>query len=135
MSNALRYTREGGILLACRQRSGHLQIEVWDTGIGIPADRLEDIFVEFHRIDPVSDDAPGGVGLGLAIVRQTAHLLDHRIQVCSRVGHGSMFAIMVPLAALPVAGAVWTDVSSMPDQPAANSHGAVINGRTDSIAC
>jgi signal transduction histidine kinase len=96
LGNALRYTVCGGILLACRRRNTMLRLEVWDTGVGIAADRLEEIFEEFHRIDPVEAGASQGVGLGLSIVRRTADLLNHKVSVCSIVGHGSRFSIMVP---------------------------------------
>jgi signal transduction histidine kinase len=96
LGNALRYTVSGGILLACRRRNTMLRLEVWDTGVGIAADRLEEIFEEFHRIDPVEPGASQGVGLGLSIVRRTADLLNHKVSVCSIVGHGSRFSIMVP---------------------------------------
>jgi len=96
LGNALRYTTNGGVLLACRRRGTMIRLEVWDTGAGIPADRLEEIFEEFHRIDPVEDTGFRGVGLGLSIVRRTAGLLDHKVSVCSRPGHGSMFSITVP---------------------------------------
>ncbi|UEM23403.1 HAMP domain-containing histidine kinase [Skermanella mucosa] len=97
LANAVRYTAEGKILLGCRRRGVHIRIEVWDTGIGIPADRLDDIFEEFRRIDQVEQTDFRGVGLGLSIVRRTAALLDHPVTVCSRPDHGSMFAITVPL--------------------------------------
>ena len=106
LANAVRYTAEGRILLACRRRGGHIRIEVWDTGIGIPADRLEDIFEEFRRIDQMEQADFRGVGLGLSIVRRTAALLDHPVSVCSRPDHGSMFAITVPM-----------DMAEMPKPP------------------
>jgi signal transduction histidine kinase/CheY-like chemotaxis protein len=96
LSNALKYTEHGGVVLGCRRRAGALRIEVWDTGAGIPADRLGEIFEEFRRLD-----VPGranGLGLGLAIVERIAKLLGLRIEVRSRVGRGSAFAVEVPLA-------------------------------------
>ncbi len=96
LGNALRYTTSGGILLACRRRGTMIRLEVWDTGVGIAADRLEEIFEEFHRIDTVEESGFHGVGLGLSIVRRTADLLNHKVSVCSRIGHGSMFSITVP---------------------------------------
>jgi histidine kinase len=96
LGNALRYTVSGGILLACRKRGTSIRLEVWDTGVGIAADRLEEIFEEFHRIEPVQESGFGGVGLGLSIVRRTAGLLAHKVSVCSRVGHGSRFSVTVP---------------------------------------
>jgi signal transduction histidine kinase len=104
LGNGLRYTISGGILLACRRRGTMIRLEVWDTGVGIPADRLDEIFDEFHRIDPVDTNGFRGVGLGLSIVRRTANLLDHKVMVCSRPGRGSMFSITVPRA---VPGEEW----------------------------
>jgi signal transduction histidine kinase len=96
MGNALRYTTSGGILLACRCRGTMIRLEVWDTGVGIAGDRLEEIFEEFRRIDTVEESGFRGVGLGLSIVRRTADLLNHKVSVCSRIGHGSLFSITVP---------------------------------------
>jgi two-component system, sensor histidine kinase len=104
LGNGLRYTISGGILLACRRRGTMIRLEVWDTGVGIPADRLDEIFDEFHRIDPVDTNGFRGVGLGLSIVRRTANLLNHKVMVCSRPGRGSMFSITVPRA---VPGEEW----------------------------
>jgi signal transduction histidine kinase len=72
------------------------RLEVWDTGIGIAADRLEEIFEEFHRIDTAGENGYRGAGLGLSIVRRSADLLNHKVSVCSSIGHGSMFSITVP---------------------------------------
>jgi len=73
-----------------------IRLEVWDTGVGIPPDRLDEIFEEFHQIDSVEASGFRGVGLGLSIVRRTASLLNHKVIVCSRLGRGSMFSITVP---------------------------------------
>jgi signal transduction histidine kinase len=96
LGNGLRYTVSGGILLACRRRGTMIRLEVWDTGVGIPPDRLDEIFEEFHRIASVEDSGFRGVGLGLSIVRRTASLLNHKVIVCSRLGRGSMFSITLP---------------------------------------
>jgi signal transduction histidine kinase len=101
LGNALRYTISGGILLACRRRGAMMRLEVWDTGVGIAADQLEEIFEEFHRIDTVEESGFHGVGLGLSIVRRTADLLNHKVSVCSRLGQGSMFSITVPCHQIP----------------------------------
>ncbi|MGP6159603.1 MAG: hybrid sensor histidine kinase/response regulator [Vulcanimicrobiaceae bacterium] len=96
LSNALKYTERGGIVLGCRRRGDVLRIEVWDTGVGIPAERLGEVFEEFRRLD-----VPGrtsGLGLGLAIVERIAKLLDARIDARSTVGRGSTFAVEVSLA-------------------------------------
>ncbi|MEX0164921.1 response regulator [Pseudomonas brassicacearum] len=105
LSNACRYTAQGGILLAARRRGGRLSIEVWDTGRGIAADCLESIFLEFNQLDVGRAADRKGVGLGLAIVERIAHILGYRVQVRSRPGRGSVFSIEVPLSSekpLPV---------------------------------
>ncbi len=98
LSNALRYTAEGRVLLGCRRRSDGLRIEVWDSGPGIPSEQQEEIFQEFHRL-PGAADADKGLGLGLAIVERIAGKLNHPITLHSRPGHGTMFAVTVPLGA------------------------------------
>ena len=99
LSNAVKYTSEGKILLGCRRRGDKLRIEVWDTGIGIPADQLSAIFEEFHQLGNPARERSKGIGLGLAIVQRLAELLGHTIDVRSRPGKGSVFAVEVPLAA------------------------------------
>ena len=97
LSNAIRYTPGGTILLGCRHRRNAMEIQVLDSGTGIPEEKLGLIFEEFQRLaaDPQGND--GGMGLGLAIVERIARLLDHRIVVRSRPGKGSLFGIVVPL--------------------------------------
>ena len=99
LSNAVKYTSQGKVLLGCRRRGDKLRIEVWDTGIGIPADHLAAIFEEFHQLDNPARERSKGIGLGLAIVQRLADLLGHTIDVRSRPGKGSVFAVEVPLAA------------------------------------
>ncbi|QNH78347.1 response regulator [Pseudomonas protegens] len=98
LSNACRYTERGSILLAARRRGDQLRLEVWDTGRGIAADRLESIFLEFNQLDVGRAADRKGVGLGLAIVERIAKILGYRVQVQSRPGRGSRFSIQVPLA-------------------------------------
>ncbi|BAQ73869.1 sensory box histidine kinase/response regulator [Pseudomonas sp. Os17] len=98
LSNACRYTERGSILLAARRRGDQLRLEVWDTGRGIAADRLESIFLEFNQLDVGRAADRKGVGLGLAIVERIAKILGYRVQVQSRPGRGSRFSIEVPLA-------------------------------------
>ncbi len=98
ISNALRYTRKGKVLIGCRRKGENLSIQVWDTGMGIPKNRLQEIFNEFHQLNAHQQDGRKGVGLGLAIVDRLARMLDHPIEVRSRLEHGSMFSILVPLA-------------------------------------
>ncbi|NKC30542.1 response regulator [Falsiroseomonas selenitidurans] len=97
VSNALKYTRRGRILVGCRRAGAMLRIEVWDTGIGIPATQTQKVFEEFHQINNPARARSLGLGLGLAIARRLADLLGHRIGVRSREQVGSVFHIDVPL--------------------------------------
>ena len=96
LSNAMRYTPTGRILLGCRRLKGYVRIEVWDTGPGIPQDKLEQIFEEFRRLHQSGDQK--GLGLGLAIVDRISTMLGHPVHVRSKQGQGSMFSITVPSA-------------------------------------
>jgi signal transduction histidine kinase/ActR/RegA family two-component response regulator len=98
ISNAVRYTRKGEITVLCRVRDDIASIEVSDTGPGIPADQIERAFEEFQRLD-TSNAAERGLGLGLAIVRRLARLLDLPIEIDSEVGIGTAFTVHIPLAA------------------------------------
>jgi signal transduction histidine kinase len=93
VGNAIKYTFTGRVLVGCRRGNEHLSIQVLDTGVGIQAERLEQIFVAFHQEDPAS----GGHGLGLSIVKRTTAILGHRLLVESEVGKGSVFRVQVPL--------------------------------------
>ncbi|MDB6442743.1 MULTISPECIES: hybrid sensor histidine kinase/response regulator NahK/ErcS' [unclassified Pseudomonas] len=99
LSNAIRYTPSGRVVLGCRRHRRQVSIQVWDSGIGIAEERLEEIFQEFKRGDVQRPDQDRGLGLGLAIVEKIAGILGHRIQVRSWPGKGSMFSIDVPLSA------------------------------------
>jgi two-component system CheB/CheR fusion protein len=98
LANAVKYTERGKILLGCRRRGDKLRVEVWDTGIGIPAGQLKVIFEEFHQLDNAARERSRGLGLGLSIVQRICDLLGHAIDVRSWPGRGSVFAIEVPLA-------------------------------------
>ena len=98
VSNAVRYTERGGVVVGCRHRSGRLRIDVCDSGIGIPEDQRRNIFGEFYQLDGGAKDRRGGLGLGLAIVDRLCGLLDHRIELTSSVGSGSRFSVLVPSA-------------------------------------
>lgn len=94
INNAIRYTDQGGVLIACRYRQGTQWIEVWDTGVGIAADQTKVVFEEFYQLgDPARNQ---GSGLGLAIVAKSAALLGLKVCVNSVPGRGSMFAIELP---------------------------------------
>lgn len=98
VSNALRYTLRGGVLVACRRRGERVLIEVWDTGIGIPPESQAEIFKEFVQIGNPERDRNNGLGLGLTIVERTARLLGHPLSLISHPGRGSRFTIEVPAA-------------------------------------
>ncbi|PKR55608.1 hybrid sensor histidine kinase/response regulator [Thalassospira marina] len=97
ISNALRYTRKGGTVVGCRLRGDVLRIEVWDSGPGIPEDKLKIIFREFHRLESPENVDVKGLGLGLAIVDRLGRRLEHPVSVRSRPGHGTVFSVDVPL--------------------------------------
>jgi len=97
ISNAIRYTLKGEIILSCRIAHKYLCIEVQDTGIGIPSQKLHDIFKAFYQIDGIRRGTDAGLGLGLSIVDRLAKLLDHQIEVTSVLGQGTTFSVMVPL--------------------------------------
>jgi signal transduction histidine kinase len=101
VSNAIKYTPRGRVLIGCRRRGKRLRIDVYDTGIGIPASKKRAIFREFHRLDQGAKVARG-LGLGLSIVERIARVLEHKLEVRSMLGRGSHFSLEVPLApALP----------------------------------
>jgi len=99
VANSVRYTNNGGVLLAARARGGEVRIDVWDTGVGIDADHLPYLFHEFYQVDNPERDAAKGLGLGLAIVARLGKILDHPVNVHSTPGHGSVFSVRVPRTA------------------------------------
>lgn len=114
VSNALRHTRSGGVLVACRlrQHDGVVRIEVWDSGVGIAPEHQADIFKEFFQIGNPERDRHKGLGLGLTIVQRTAHLLGHRLDVCSLPGQGSRFSLELP----------WVPAQALSAQPKRLAH-------------
>jgi signal transduction histidine kinase len=103
--NAIRYTDRGGLLIGCRRRGRDVSIEVYDTGIGIPESKREEIFREFYQLGNPERDRHKGLGLGLAIARGIADSLGHALSLSSREGVGSVFRILVPRTLEPVADA------------------------------
>jgi len=97
LSNALKYTKQGKVLVGCRRDGDQLTIEIWDTGIGIPPEELQAIFEEYHQLDNASHDPIRGLGLGLSIVQRLGHLLGHRLHVRSHPGKGSVFTVQVQI--------------------------------------
>ncbi len=118
LANALRYTPKGRVVMGCRRLKDNIRIEIWDTGIGIPKENLNDIFTEFKRLS--SKGAEEGMGLGLATVHRLCRLLELPIDVKSTVGKGSVFTITLPRSNSP-------DSKSLPDpqtsQPAPKTQG------------
>jgi two-component system, sensor histidine kinase len=96
LANAIRYTPKGRVLLGSRRTRSGLRIEVWDTGSGIPTEKLDVIFEEFQQLHNASERQDRGVGLGLAIVKRIAKTLDIPVGVRSMPGRGSMFFVTVP---------------------------------------
>ena len=103
LSNAVKYTARGGVLVGVRPRGDQVRVEVWDSGPGIPETELETIWEEFYQIGNPARDGSRGAGLGLSIVERTARLLNHPLDVRSRIGRGSVFAVTLPSVAAPVA--------------------------------
>lgn len=97
VTNAIRYTERGGVLIACRPRGQRLWIQIWDTGVGIDEMDQENIFQEFFQLHNQERDRNKGLGLGLAICRRMAYLLGHELRVYSRPGKGSVFTIELPV--------------------------------------
>ena len=98
VSNAIKYTPSGKVLVGCRRRDGQVSIEVLDTGLGIPASKQKTVFREFQRLDQGAKVARG-LGLGLSIVERIARTLDHKLALASTPGRGTRFSILVPRAA------------------------------------
>ena len=117
VTNALKYTRTGKVLLGCRRQGLQLSIEVWDTGIGIAKQERQAIFDEYHQVDNAARERSRGLGLGLSIVQRLADLLGHRVSVRSNVGKGSVFAIEAPMT-------VRKPLSARPSAPAIASRQA-----------
>ncbi|MDE1950609.1 MAG: response regulator [Burkholderiales bacterium] len=104
VSNAIRYTDDGGVLVSCRARAGRLLVQVWDSGIGLSETALPRIFDEFYQVQstrPLEAHHRKGLGLGLAIVKRLATLMEAPISVRSRVGHGTVFSLTVPAGKAP----------------------------------
>ncbi|MFJ1256310.1 hybrid sensor histidine kinase/response regulator [Cupriavidus sp. CuC1] len=97
IANAIRYTTQGGVLVACRRRGESAMIEVWDTGVGIPMTQHRAIFKEFHQLGNPERDQRKGLGLGLAIVAGLARTISTRILLNSRPGRGSVFRFALPM--------------------------------------
>ncbi|MDP2820424.1 MAG: ATP-binding protein [Polaromonas sp.] len=102
VSNAIRYTEQGGVLVACRLHHGMAVVEVWDTGIGIATENQLEIFREFHQLGNPERDRRKGLGLGLAIADGLAKTMGHALTLSSVPGRGSVFRLALPLSVRPV---------------------------------
>lgn len=98
VSNAIRYTEEGEVAIACRQVAEGLQMEVRDSGIGIAPDHLSHVYEEYYQVGNQQRNRNEGLGLGLAIVKRLEQLLGYQMKLDSTVGVGSCFTFVVPLA-------------------------------------
>ena len=98
VSNAVRYTDRGRILVGCRRRGDAIAVQVWDTGVGIPEDQQTRVFQEFVQLGNPERDRAKGLGLGLAIVRRLTDLLACELNLRSKPGQGSCFEVVVPRA-------------------------------------
>jgi two-component system CheB/CheR fusion protein len=129
VSNALKYTKRGRILLGCRQHGDVLRIEVWDTGVGIAASQLDAIFEEYHQVDNAARERSLGLGLGLSIVQRLGALLGHKVAVRSLPSRGSVFSIDVSLKrseARRVAPAPVTRIVALPAVDAVGGTGTIL---------
>lgn len=113
VSNAIKYTRNGRILVGVRRRGKNVEIQVHDTGIGIAENERELIFSEFKRLDSGAREA-SGLGLGLSIVDRIARVLGLQTRFFSRVGHGSTFCVFVPVAESHILENIKANSSSAP---------------------
>jgi signal transduction histidine kinase len=98
LSNAIKHTAKGGVLLGSRRRGEQIRIEIYDTGIGMSSEELERVFEEFYQVDNPQRDSQGGLGLGLSIVRQLCLLLGHEMQLESKPGRGTVFRLLLQAA-------------------------------------
>ena len=95
MSNAIRYTNKGSVLIGCRKRGDKVVIEVWDTGCGISDDQMSLIYEDFYQIENKERDRGKGLGLGLALAKRLSESLEHKIVSKSTFGSGSCFSVLV----------------------------------------
>ncbi|MFC4352046.1 ATP-binding protein [Fodinicurvata halophila] len=110
VSNAIRYTEKGSVVIGCRPRGQNLRFDVWDSGPGIPYDQQKTIFNEFYQLAPRRADRQAGLGLGLAIVERFARLLGHSIELSSQPGQGTRFSIFVPRTRAGLESASYQDM-------------------------
>ncbi len=124
VDNAIRYTASGSIQIVGLEVGGQILLEVRDTGIGIPEDRLDAIWEEFHQLGNPERNRDNGIGLGLSIVKRLSTVLNHPVKVRSVLGKGSVFAVSVPLATEPARpperATAQLDATAIPQAPKTN---------------
>lgn len=130
LSNAIRHTEQGGVLLSARRRRDRVLIQVWDSGSGIAARELDKIFQEFYQVDNAARDRRKGLGLGLAIVDRVAQLLETQVEVRSRLGRGTVFGLMLPLSSAASAPA-GKPIPEAPPDAAQQAHILIIDDEPD----
>ncbi|GGK38635.1 hybrid sensor histidine kinase/response regulator [Salinarimonas ramus] len=118
ISNAIKYTPSGTVLVGARRRNGRLRVDVLDTGLGIPQSKQRIVFREFHRLDQGAKVARG-LGLGLSIVERIARVLDHKLDLASESGRGSRFSVLLPVVAPLPAMALPAEAPAAPAMPLA----------------
>ena len=122
VANAVKYTQQGRVVVRCRREGSTLRMDVIDTGVGIPAAQLAYIYDEFYQVGVAQNSSRDGYGLGLSIVQRLVRLLDARIEAVSEVGKGSVFSLLLPLAAAAV-GETEPDAARAPATAAAAGAG------------
>ncbi|RQS48062.1 hybrid sensor histidine kinase/response regulator [Burkholderia sp. Bp8986] len=127
VSNAVRYTDRGKVVVGCRRRGTHLAVQVWDTGCGIPDHLQKLVFREYYQVGNAERDHEKGFGLGLAIVRRLADLLECRLAVRSTPGRGSCFEVAMALA-VGTPAPLDTPIVSHGDVPGSTGLVVVIDG-------
>ncbi len=120
VSNAIKFTSEGSILVSARRRGDEVLFQVWDTGMGIEAEHLEHIFDEFYQVNNPQRDRTSGLGLGLPIAKRALALLGGKITCRSQIGRGSVFGFCLPLEPI-------SNQDTHPDN-IVTSHGNTVNG-------
>ena len=99
VSNAIKFTTRGGVMISARKRGDRVFFQVWDTGLGIASEEIDKIFDEFYQTNNPQRDRNRGLGLGLAIVKRALNLLGEEISCRSALGHGSVFGFYLPMDA------------------------------------
>ena len=115
VSNAIRYTPQGSVLLGCRLRGNRVSIEIHDTGMGIAAEEMDNIFEEFYQVENPERDRRKGLGLGLAIVKRLSDLIDCPLTISSTPNKGSVFRISVPYVTNTIIPATMTQQNFVED--------------------